>query len=315
MDKLKAMKVFVRVAECGNFSRAAESLNLANATVTASVRHLEEDLNVALIRRDTRRLMLTGEGERVLLRAREILQSMAQMEDEFRTQSLAPSGTLHIEVPISFGQTLLSPVLPLFAKRYPEVMTTVTLTNEPHNLIARAIDVAVRFDHVESEEFVARPLFETPYVVCGTSEVVAFLPADPAELDPRLCISMLYQETRHPMPWIFTNGDRKVMLEPRGPLHYNNADAAIVAVKSGIGVACIADIYATPHLEAGTVVRAYPQWSMRKRTGYLVSTRERANSATVRAFSQFLLEVLDPTLRPSIHGVVPIKTTRGRKSS
>ena len=44
MDRLRAMEVFVRVAECGSFSRAAESLDLANATVTACIHNLEQHL-------------------------------------------------------------------------------------------------------------------------------------------------------------------------------------------------------------------------------------------------------------------------------
>src|SRR5207247_1007929 len=111
---------------------------------TTAVNNLEQNLNVALIRRDSRRLILTGEGVQVLSRAREILQSVAQMEDEIRNQSMAPSGTLHIEVPIAFGQDVLSPALPVFSKRYPEIRITVTLTNEPHNLTAHAVDLAVR---------------------------------------------------------------------------------------------------------------------------------------------------------------------------
>jgi len=63
------MEVFVRVAECGKFSRAAESLNLANATVTGCVRNLERHLGVTLINRDTRRLRLTEEGQLFLARA------------------------------------------------------------------------------------------------------------------------------------------------------------------------------------------------------------------------------------------------------
>ncbi|HSV82123.1 MAG TPA: LysR family transcriptional regulator [Ramlibacter sp.] len=49
MDRLWAVEVFVRVPECGSFSRAADSLNLASGTVTASVRNLERNLNVALM--------------------------------------------------------------------------------------------------------------------------------------------------------------------------------------------------------------------------------------------------------------------------
>ena len=55
MDKLWAMEVFVRVVECGSFSRAAESLDLANATVTSCIRNLEKHLGVTLIQRNTRR--------------------------------------------------------------------------------------------------------------------------------------------------------------------------------------------------------------------------------------------------------------------
>lgn len=308
------MEVFVRVAECGNFSRAAESLGLANATVTTAVHNLEENLNVTLIKRDSRRLILTGDGERVLSRAREILHSVAQMEDEVRDQFLAPSGTLHIEVPIAFGQTVLSPALPFFSKRYPGIRITVTLTNEPHNLTARAVDLAVRADRVEKEEYVVRPLFEAQYVICGTSEVVASLPVDPAELDPDLCISMMPEESRRPMPWQLTRGDRKVLLEPRGPMHFNNADAAMAAIKSGIGVASILDIYAASHLEAGTLVRAYPQWSMRKKPCYLVMTKDSANSSKVRVFAQFLQELIAPAHRPDIHDMVKVKATLGGKS-
>ncbi|MGH8811305.1 MAG: helix-turn-helix domain-containing protein, partial [Advenella sp.] len=54
MDRLWGMEVFMRVMECGSFSRAAESLDLANATVTSSLRNLEKHLGVTLIQRNTR---------------------------------------------------------------------------------------------------------------------------------------------------------------------------------------------------------------------------------------------------------------------
>jgi LysR family transcriptional regulator for bpeEF and oprC len=81
-----------------------------------------------------------------------------------------------------------------------------------------------------------------------------------------------------------------------------------------MGVACVLDIYAAPQLATGVLVRAYPQWSMRGRTFYMVTTRDRANSAKVRAFAEFLLEVLDPARRPSLHSSVPVKRVRTRKS-
>ena len=313
MDKLRAMELFVRVAECGSFAEAAQSLNLANATVTVSVRNLERAMNVTLIRRDTRRQTLTKEGEQVLTCARQLLKSVSELEDELRNPSLEPSGPLSIEVPHAFGQTLLAPMLPAFAKRYPKIRTSVTLTKDRHNLIARSIDVAVRMDHVENEGLVARALFEAQYMVCGTPKIVASLPAHPAEIDPHLCIGLMLEGNRYPLPWEFRRGGRTVVIEPCGPLDFNDVDAAIVAVKSGIGIACILDVYAASHLEAGTLVHAYPNWSMRKRTGYLVMTRESAKSLNVQAFTGLLNGVLGLARWAGVSRTVPVRAKRRPK--
>jgi DNA-binding transcriptional LysR family regulator len=306
------MEVFARVAECASFSRAAESLDLANATVTACVRNLERHLNVTLIHRDTRRFRLTEEGEVYLVRARELLQSFVRAEDEVRSQPSALRGPLHIEVTISLGQLLLSPALPAFAQRYPEISIAVTLTNQPHNLIERAIDVAVRFGRVEDADLIARPLYEARYVLCGAPRIVRSLPKHPQDLDARLCVGMLPEESRFPSPWQLERGDSKVVIQPQGPLHFNNADAAMIAAKSGVGVAYVLDVFAKPHFEAGALVHAYPEWSLPAKTFYVVTTKDRANSAKVRAFTDFLFEVFDSTRRPSSHLSIVVKKLKRR---
>lgn len=313
MDRLWAMEVFTRVAECASFSRAAESLDLANATVTACVRNLERHLNVTLIHRDTRRFRLTEEGEVYLVRARELLRSVTRAEDEVRSQPSALRGPLHIEVPISLGQGLLAPALAAFAQRYPEISLAVTLSNQPHNLIERAIDVAVRFGQVEDGDLVARPLYEVRYVVCGAPNVVRALPDHPSELDPRLCMGMLPEESRFASPWQFERGQDKVVLQPQGPLHFNNGDVAMIAAEQGVGLVYVPDVFVDPHLEAGTLVRAYPDWTLWPvRMYYVVTAKDRANSAKVRAFTEFLFEVFDSARRPSSHLSVTVKKLRRR---
>lgn len=307
MDTLWAMRVFVRVTECASFSRAAESLDLANATVTACIQNLERHLSVTLIHRDTRRFRLTQEGEVYLVRAREVLSSVARAEDEVRSQPSVLRGPLHIEVPISLGQILLSPALPAFAKRYPDISVAVTLTNQPHNMIERAIDVAVRFGHVEEPELVARPLYETRYVICGTPQLVQSLPKHPSELDPRLCMGMLPEESRFAAPWPMERGNSKVVIQAQGPLHFNNAHAAMIAAKDGVGLAYVLDVFAKPQFESGALVPAYADWSLPAKTYYAVTTKDRGSSAKVRAFIDFLVEVLDSTHRASSHRSITVK--------
>ena len=301
------MEVFVRVAECGSFSRAAESLDLANATVTTCVRNLERHLDVTLINRDTRRLRLTEEGQMYLPRARELLQAVAQTEEQVRTRVGELRGWLHVETPISLGHALLCPALPIFAQRYPEISTAITLTNQPHHMIERAIDVAIRMDHVEDADLVARPIYESRYVICCSPEVARTLPPHPGELDPHRCIGILPEERRHPNPWTLKKDDETVEVRPAGPVHFNSSDAVLIAAESGTGAACVLDIFANRRLDSGALVQVYPDWTTTVKTFYLVTAKARAGSAKVRAFTDFLFEVLDSERRPSSRHAVSVK--------
>lgn len=301
------MEVFVRVAECGSFSRAAESLDLANATVTTCVRNLERHLDVTLINRDTRRLRLTEEGQMYLPRARELLQAITQTEEQVRTRVGELRGWLHVETPISLGHALLCPALPIFAQRYPEISTAITLTNQPHHMIERAIDVAIRMDHVEDADLVARPIYESPYVMCCSPEVAKTLPSHPGELDPRRCIGILPEERRHPNPWTLEKDGDTLQVRPSGPVHFNSSDAVLIAAESGAGVACVLDVFANRRLDSGALVQVYADWSTTMKTFYLVTAKARAGSAKVRAFTDFLLEVFDTHRRPSSRRVIAVK--------
>lgn len=301
------MEVFVRVAECGSFSRAAESLDLANATVTTCVRNLERHLGVTLINRDTRRLRLTEEGQLYLPRARQVLNSISHTEEEVRTWKGELRGTLHIETPISIGHALLCPALPTFARRHPEISTAVTLTNQPHHMIERAIDVAIRMDHVEDADLVARPVYEARYLMCCTPRLAAQLPDDPSALDPQRCLGILPEERRHPNVWKLSLGGRTIEIQPQGPLHFNSSDALLGAARSGIGVVHMLDIFANPLLESGELVRVYPDWQTAEKIFYAVTAKARTGSAKVRAFTDFLVEVLDSQRRPSATRAVAVK--------
>lgn len=298
MDRLLAMKVFVRVAECQSFSRAAESLDLANATATTCVRNLEKHLGVTLIHRDTRRLHLTEEGTLFLERARGILRAVEDAEAEIQARVGALRGSLQIEMPISIGRALVGPALPRFAARYPGLSTAITLTNEPNHVIASAIDVAIRMDRVEDADLVARPIYEATYVVCCTPGVAVGLPGNPSQLIPRLCLGIQAEDRRSPHPWHLKRADKSVVIEPQGPLHFNSSDALLQAVSKGAGVGCVLDIFANRMLASGELVQAYSDWKTTTKTFYAVTAKHRATAAKVRAFIDFLMEVLNSERRP-----------------
>ncbi|MDO9437231.1 LysR family transcriptional regulator [Hydrogenophaga sp.] len=312
MDVLWAMKMFVRVAETGSFSRAAESLRVASPTATTCVRNLERHLKVTLIDRTTRRFRLTEQGERYLVGAREALETIMKAEEEARLTSGELSGRLHIETTIGVGQSLLSPELPKFARRYPEIITAVWLGNQPQNLIKEAIDVALRIGHVEDADVVARPVCDLQYVLCCTPEIATTLPVHPADLDPRLCIGNLSEERHSIRPWRLSNGGESIEIRPDGPLHFNSGADAVMVAKAGMGVVCLLDMLTRRHIEDGSLMQVYPEWSSEERkTLYVVVPKSRLGSAKVKAFTDFVFEVLKDQRRPRNGGGI-VRTIKDR---
>lgn len=301
------MEVFVRVAECGSFSRAAESLDLANATVTTCVRNLERHLDVTLINRDTRRLRLTEEGQVYLQRARELLEAVTRTEEELRTQVGELRGRLHVEAPISMGHALLCPALPAFVQRYPEISTAVSLSNQPHHMIERAIDVAIRMDHVEDADLVAKPIYQSRYMLCCAPDMVATLPSYPGDLERRRCIGILPEERRYTNPWLLKKGEDTLEIRPDGALHFNSSDAVLMAAKAGVGVTCVLDVFANRYLAEGSLVQVYADWETVVKTFFVVMPKSRVGSAKVKAFTDFLFEVFDAQRRPSGRQAIGVK--------
>ena len=127
MDKLHAMEIFARVAELESFSRAAERLNLAPASVSVAIRNLEAYLGVRLLTRTTRKVSLTDDGRAYLARCRRLLSEIEETESALKQTQSRPQGRLRVEIPTGLGHLYVTPALPAFSARYPEVKVVVTL--------------------------------------------------------------------------------------------------------------------------------------------------------------------------------------------
>jgi LysR family transcriptional regulator for bpeEF and oprC len=306
MDRLWGMEVFVRVVECGSFSRAAESLDLANATVTSSLRNLEKHLGVTLIQRNTRHLNLTDEGRAFLPKCREILTAVAQAESDVKTDADEIAGSLRIEAPFAIGHSLLCPAVVQFANRHPKIRASVTLTNKPQKLIERGTDVAIRMDRIEDADLVGRPVYEAKYIVCAAPAVAANITGlHPSELDPARCLGLFEEGSHSPNVWQFSKGDDSLKIAPAGPLHFNNTQALLQAATLESGFIYILDIFATELIQQEKLVELFSDWETSKRTFHAVTVKSH--------FVSHLLDVFDARRRPSIKTQVEVGPGRRTK--
>jgi DNA-binding transcriptional LysR family regulator len=128
---LRQLKFFVTVADGLNVSRAAEVLNISQSALSRQIQGLELDLGFRLFDRVGKRLVLTGEGERLLPRAAKLLEDAQAFS--LLGQSLAGGeiGFLRIGATPQTIASLVSRALVRFRRIYPGIeITLIEGTNE-----------------------------------------------------------------------------------------------------------------------------------------------------------------------------------------
>jgi LysR family nitrogen assimilation transcriptional regulator len=118
---LRQLRYFTAIVEQGSFSKAATKLRVAQPALSQHLRHMEDDLGVALLHRGTRGVQPTEAGERLLERARRILAEFAELRDSVRGEAAAPSGEVRIGLPGTVSEQLSVPLIEAVKARYPTV--------------------------------------------------------------------------------------------------------------------------------------------------------------------------------------------------
>src|SRR5690554_8076118 len=116
MDRITSMRVFVRAASAGSLSAAARHLGMSPAMATKHVNALEACLGVKLFHRTTRRLSLTEAGSNYLEACQRILPEIDEAEAVAASQRVKATGLLRMNVPLSFGERFVAPLIPAFSQ-------------------------------------------------------------------------------------------------------------------------------------------------------------------------------------------------------
>jgi len=184
MDRLAAIEAFVRVAECGSFSKAAERLHSSKSVVSRQVGALEAELGARLLHRTTRALTLTEAGRSYFAQAARILADLAEANASVGQLQAAPRGRLRVSAPMSFGFLHLAPAVPDFLDRYPDVEIDLAMNDRYVDLVDEGFDMAVRIGKLEDSSLVARKLAPARRTICAAPAYLQArgVPASPDDL-------------------------------------------------------------------------------------------------------------------------------------
>ncbi len=125
MGILDDTAIFSAIIQHGGFSHAAKHLGLSNGLISRRIAHLEQDLGVTLLKRTTRQLQLTPEGELFWQHAQRIQQELESARSLIQSYADKPTGEIRISAPIYIGKTYLMPILSKFMAAFPDINVDV----------------------------------------------------------------------------------------------------------------------------------------------------------------------------------------------
>jgi DNA-binding transcriptional LysR family regulator len=128
--ELRELQYFVAVAERLNVSTAAKAVHLSQPALSRQIQSLERKLNVALFERVGKRLLLTAEGEDLLLHASGLLDQAQAFLNRAYGLEHGHVGLLRVAASPQTIAWLLSPVMARFSKAHPNVSLIIS---EGHN--------------------------------------------------------------------------------------------------------------------------------------------------------------------------------------
>jgi len=216
MNQLLAIRAFARVVEAGSFTKAADSLDMPNASLSKLVQELESHLGVRLLQRTTRRVTVTPDGQDYYEKTALILRNLEDVDTSFNIARSKPRGQLRVDTGGSTASEVLIPALPDFLARYPDIRIDLGVSDRSVDMVSDNVDCVIRGGPLDNSSLVARLIGEATMVTCATPEYLKQygVPAYPEELKNghRLVAYMLAQSGRA-IPFRFLHDGEKTEIK------------------------------------------------------------------------------------------------------
>ncbi|VEA64137.1 D-malate degradation protein R [Serratia plymuthica] len=291
MDVLLAMRAFRRVVERNSFYKAAEDLAVTPAALSKQIKQLEARLAMVLIARTTRTMSLTEAGQLYYHEACRLLGEFDALEQTVAASVQQVSGTLRINAPLSFGLMVLSPLLPQFMQRYPELQVELTLDDRVLDIVAAGFDISLRIRrHLPDSSLSARSLGEVQQRICAAPAYLAQYgtPKTVAQLQHHQCLA--YSLAEKPGHWHFTLGEENLSVAVNPRLTANNSLMLRDMIGAGLGIGSLPSFVADPEIAAGRLVRLFSDFSSEAHQVFAVYPTRRHVQYKVRLFTDFIRE-------------------------
>ncbi|ARN30072.1 LysR family transcriptional regulator [Acinetobacter baumannii] len=265
LDQLRAMGVFACVVEKSSFSGAARELGITTSAVSQQIRSLENEMDVILLHRSTRKLSLTEAGQAFFSSCQEML--AAAERGKIRINELRDDliGDLRIATTPDLAVQHIIPALSHWMSAHRGLSVHFEVGHRYIDLIEERIDIAVRMSSTAVEEsdsvipmaFVDQILVASPSYLNQTSPIL-----HPNDLNNHELLSINAMNDSRSFNFQHAKTGEKLNIEMTSRLQSNNLQVAKALCQQGHGIARILYLDAQKELKNGSLIEILPDWKL-----------------------------------------------------
>ncbi|MBO9352905.1 LysR family transcriptional regulator [Bordetella petrii] len=285
----KDILVFAAVVEAGTMTAASRVTAKPKASISRAIARLESQLQVRLLERSARTIVVTEAGHLLYEYATRLSQELHDAEAAVTALNGRVQGTLRIGCSLTIGQIFMNPLLPEFVAGYPDLHVKLELTNRTIDLIEEGLDVVLRIGPMGDSSLVAKRLGTLAYGVYASPSYLASRPAvrHPLDLDSLAVVDNFYGKPS--AIWEFERRGELQRVKVRPRLDFNDAIMRRDALIRGAGIGLVPHHLCVQAIRAGKLANPMEEWkSTREVDIFAVWPGRQFMTPRLRAFIEFL---------------------------
>ena len=300
MDKLQAIRYFLKLSETLSFKSTAVHFGVPASTVSRSIKALEKELGATLVERTTRSVRLSETGEWYREEVTGPVQALSHAEEMVATHAKEAKGRVRITAMVGYGEICLNPVLQRFRARYPEIVCDVELSDRYLDMSTGEVDIALRATADPPDSVVARRLHSHRYVMVASPDYLNQHGRPSVIRDLETHATLAYRGAAGLLEWFAVAADGSTRVIPRRDVLITNKGLDLLhAAVRGEGIAFLPHWGVAKELEEGALetidfdgmrltCTSGPEVSV-----YLLYPPKKVRLGQVRALVDFLREELE----------------------
>ena len=296
MDRLQALRLFVRVVDLGSFSKAAADLGIGQPSATKQVAQMERQLGARLLHRSTHGVTPTEIGALYYEKCKVIVHHVDDADSVAALLQSQVQGSLRISTSVAFGRRVLAPLVMRFMELNPKLQVELMVEDRYVNLVEQGVDVAIRMGRLADSTLGARFLGTNPWMVVASPQYLQRrgTPASPGDLAEHE--ALLYTTVQGDARWQFTGAAGQSEQVPvKGCLRSNNLSTLLAAARKGMGVAILPRYVAHKSVQSGAVLPLLEEWMLPAQEIHAVYPSPQLVPAKVTRFVAWLEGRFGPT--------------------